>query len=325
MANNMATVKLAEIDTKKRRNVRFLVDEDKVKEICASIKSRRKMGLPGLIQPIVVSRAEKGAKIPFILESGFTRFQALTQAAETECQATIQEVGSELDALDLNLQENILRKDLHPVEIVKAVERYYKDYNQKDSEIAARMHCKIEHARNLLRIINSTLVWDQWQADCVARKPTPSMMEVIGCVKAIPANATPAEKEELLNAALLQYKLAAGRRAAKGEPSEPRDPANPDNPPQEKEKFQVRIKDVIEQDKLARQALEFLNEGISVGPLDAGEDTSTAFLEGIIAFIQYLTIGKDYAVLTKESLAEAQSKRAKKAKIAPKKRNKTEA
>jgi ParB/RepB/Spo0J family partition protein len=197
------TVKLSDIDPNVFKNPRMFRDPERIKQLCASIKQRKARGEEPLMQPIGIVRQE-GKTPAFALAFGWGRYEALGLCSETECVAIVHEAADAQAALDLSLGENVTRRDLTPVEIVSAVERYATEYGLSDAAIAAKFGWSISYPRNMLRIIASELVWAEWRADTAARKDNvPSMKAVVSVVRALPKRP---EKED--KASLEQWEAA---------------------------------------------------------------------------------------------------------------------
>jgi ParB family transcriptional regulator, chromosome partitioning protein len=84
---------------------RKFYNERAMQELAASVKSK------GVLQPILLRPAKKG----FNLVCGERRFRAAKDAKLTEIPAVIRELTDE-EALELQIIENLQRKDVHPME-----------------------------------------------------------------------------------------------------------------------------------------------------------------------------------------------------------------
>lgn len=120
-----------------------LADEDLI-EVADSIASR------GILQNLRVTADEKGK---FMIVCGERRFRAALKAGLSEVPALIDEDLSEADRLEVQLAENILRRDLSITERANAFARFAKIH--PDHKTAAkRLGISNGHLSNLLELTN---------------------------------------------------------------------------------------------------------------------------------------------------------------------------
>lgn len=230
-------VKIAEIDTEYYENPRIFRTKGEISDIIASIKHRKALGLPPLMQPVGLERVleseRKPGEKPFRMLFGWGRIQAVSMAGETEIQAVFETPLSRATAFATALQENLKRAALKPVEIVLAAGKLRDQYKAGGTggnrEVGECMGYDGSHVRNLLRIYDSTLVREAYIADTIAGRQ-PILRDVIGVVKVIPGD--PASKdaaviearEKELKAQLDAYrKLVTDRESARTAPDAARE------------------------------------------------------------------------------------------------------
>lgn len=121
---------------------RFHFDEEKLKELSASIKNH------GIIQPIVVSK--KGNQYEII--AGERRFQAAKLAGLSAVPVIVREV-SEQEKLELAIVENIQRHDLNPIEEARSYQRLSDEFDLTQEEAAAKLGKSRSAVANKLRLL----------------------------------------------------------------------------------------------------------------------------------------------------------------------------
>lgn len=114
-----------------------------IKELSASIKEK------GVLQPIIVSRAESGI---FRLIAGERRWRAATLAGLKKIPALIKDVSSQ-DAIEIALIENIQREDLNPLETAEAFDGLLKDFRLTQEVLSNRVGKDRATIANYLRIL----------------------------------------------------------------------------------------------------------------------------------------------------------------------------
>src|SRR5579885_1197848 len=177
--------------------------EDKLAELAASIRLR------GLLQPIVVRRAEGG----FELLAGEPRFRAAQMAGLERLPALVRE-GE--DPLEIALIENLQREDLSPLEEAEAlaalIERHGYSHQQVKEDIHRGGHASV--SRELLLgvarqgdVAAAVSLWERFQGG------VPSVRE-FRAGKRTSAPETPLGREVLLAARrlnrMLRRLIAAG-------------------------------------------------------------------------------------------------------------------
>ncbi|MEO0098883.1 MAG: ParB/RepB/Spo0J family partition protein [candidate division WOR-3 bacterium] len=116
--------------------------EEDITEMVNSVKQR------GILQPILVRRKEGG----YELIAGERRLRAAKEAGLSVIPAVIKET-SESEALELALIENLLRKDLNPLEEALAYKRLVEEFHLTQEEIAERVNKSRSAVANALRLL----------------------------------------------------------------------------------------------------------------------------------------------------------------------------
>jgi ParB family chromosome partitioning protein len=117
--------------------------ENEIEELAESIKEK------GLIQPIVVSKAEDG----FVLISGERRLRAVQSLGWEKVPAIIKDIKEEGEFLLIALIENIQREDLNPIEKAVAYENLQKNFSLTQEEISKIIGKSRAQIANTLRLL----------------------------------------------------------------------------------------------------------------------------------------------------------------------------
>jgi len=125
-----------------RHQTRMHWDESKLNELARSIEAN------GIVQPIVVRKAEHG----FEIIAGERRFRASKMIGARTVKAYVRE-ASEDQMLEWALVENIHRADLNPVERATAYKTYIDRYEISQTEAAKRLGEDRSVVANHMRIL----------------------------------------------------------------------------------------------------------------------------------------------------------------------------
>lgn len=117
-------------------------DQEKLAELAASIKEN------GIIQPIIVSRSDRGYRIV----AGERRWRAARQAGLTVIPAIIRDL-TDTQVLQQALIENIQRQDLNPLEEAQAFEKLHKEHNMTQEKLASVVGRSRPAIANTLRLL----------------------------------------------------------------------------------------------------------------------------------------------------------------------------
>jgi ParB family chromosome partitioning protein len=136
---------------------RKFYDPAAMQELVASVKEK------GVIQPILIRpNAHGDGNVPYILVCGERRYRASTEAGLLEIPAVIRELTDE-EALELQIIENLQRKDVHPMEEAVAFKSLLENKNVKHTveEIAARVGKSPFYVRQRLKFNALTADWQE--------------------------------------------------------------------------------------------------------------------------------------------------------------------
>ncbi len=126
------------------RQPRSRFDPAALEELAASIREH------GVIQPLLVSRAESG--VGYILIAGERRWQAAKLAGLAEVPVIARQT-TDLERLELALIENVQRADLNPLEEANAYRQLSEEFRLSHEEIAARVGKSRVAVTNTLRLL----------------------------------------------------------------------------------------------------------------------------------------------------------------------------
>jgi ParB family transcriptional regulator, chromosome partitioning protein len=135
-----------EIDTDLLRPNRFqprtVMDDTRIDELARSIKSN------GVIQPIIVRRADNGYEIV----AGERRWRASQRAGLMKVPVVVRDVPDDR-LLAVALIENIQREDLNPIEEAQAYRQLADDYKLTQEQIAESVGKDRSSVANYLRLL----------------------------------------------------------------------------------------------------------------------------------------------------------------------------
>lgn len=121
---------------------RTVMHDDRIEELARSIKSN------GLIQPIVVRKADPGYEIV----AGERRWRASQRAGLMKVPVVVREIPEER-LLASALIENIQREDLNPIEEAQAYRRLADDYTLTQDQIAEAVGKDRSTVANVMRLL----------------------------------------------------------------------------------------------------------------------------------------------------------------------------
>ncbi len=130
-------------------NPRKEFDEDAIQEISASIKSK------GVIQPILVRPLPAGN---YELVCGERRYRGSIIAGMADIPAYIRELTDD-EAFELQITENLQRKDVHPLEEAFAIKRMIEKNDV--AEIAAKLGKNVYFVKQRLKLNDLTPDWQR--------------------------------------------------------------------------------------------------------------------------------------------------------------------
>ena len=117
-------------------------DEDKLNELAASIEEH------GLIQPLVLRKAEKGYEIV----AGERRWRAARKIGIREIPCIVRELTDEENML-LAIIENMQREDLNPIEEAEGIRQMIETYGLTQEEVSKSVGKSRPYIANSLRLL----------------------------------------------------------------------------------------------------------------------------------------------------------------------------
>jgi ParB family transcriptional regulator, chromosome partitioning protein len=121
---------------------RTMMDDTRIDELSRSIKAN------GVIQPIVVRKADKG----FELIAGERRWRASQRAGLLKVPVVVRDISDDR-LLPIALIENIQREDLNPIEEAQAYRQLADDYHLTQEQIADSVGKDRSSVANYLRLL----------------------------------------------------------------------------------------------------------------------------------------------------------------------------
>ena len=103
----------------------------------------------GLVQPVVVRPVGDGG---YELIAGERRWRAAQEAGVARIPALVRD-ADERERLELALVENVVREDLNPMELARAVAALVEDFGQTHAQVATTMGRSRPAITNLLRLL----------------------------------------------------------------------------------------------------------------------------------------------------------------------------
>jgi len=150
MSNPTATsseprmVPLARINVADGHNPRRRVDADELASLTTSVREF------GVITPIAVA-PDPDTEGDFVLIAGERRYRAACEAALTEIPAVVR-VGTNGDAIDIAITENLQRQDLNPVDEAHGFERALQRDGVTQAKLAERLGINPRRISEALRL-----------------------------------------------------------------------------------------------------------------------------------------------------------------------------
>ena len=143
-ATGLEHVRLELIDPSPFQPRREFPDES-LAELAASIRTS------GVIQPILVRR-NVPAEGRFQLVVGERRWRAARLAGLETLPAVVRELADQ-DALEFALAENLLRRDLNPIEVAHAYQALQDEFHLNHEQVAERLGINRSSVSNMLRLL----------------------------------------------------------------------------------------------------------------------------------------------------------------------------
>lgn len=128
------------------RQPRAVIDPEALAELAGSIRQH------GVIQPLIVSRAQAGTTTPYQLIAGERRWRAAQLAGLTSVPAIVKEATSQ-QLLELALVENIQRADLNVLEEAIAYQALMAEFDLTQAQVAERVGRSRVAVANIVRLL----------------------------------------------------------------------------------------------------------------------------------------------------------------------------
>lgn len=119
-------------------------DETALKELATSIKTH------GIIQPIVLNRAEDGK---YMIIAGERRWRAAKMAGLEQVPAFVRNYTPK-QIKEISIIENLQREDLNPIEAARAIKQLMDEYDLTQEAVADRIGKSRPAITNTLRLLN---------------------------------------------------------------------------------------------------------------------------------------------------------------------------
>lgn len=143
-----ASTQIIEIEISRIRQNRYQprcdVNKETLQELVNSIKEK------GVVQPVLVRPIKDGN---FELIAGERRLRAVKELGFSKIPATVREVGSDIELLQLSLIENIQREDLNPIEEAQAYQRLSEEFGNTLDMIASAVGKDKGTISNTIRLL----------------------------------------------------------------------------------------------------------------------------------------------------------------------------
>jgi ParB/RepB/Spo0J family partition protein len=121
--------------------------EEDLAELAGSIRTH------GILEPILVRVKPGESRMLFEIIAGERRWRAAERAGLTTVPCIVREVESDREALELALIENLIRRDIDPIEAAEGYQAL-RSMGHSVTEIAGRIHRSQELVSNALRLLN---------------------------------------------------------------------------------------------------------------------------------------------------------------------------
>ena len=122
-------------------------DEEALAELAASIRTH------GILQPLILARAEPTSPTPYYIIAGERRWRAARMAGLTHVPAIIKD-ASQQQLLEWALVENVQRENLNPLEAAAAYKSLMEAFGLTQAQVAERVGKSRVAVTNTLRLLN---------------------------------------------------------------------------------------------------------------------------------------------------------------------------
>lgn len=122
-------------------------DEEALQELAASIRAH------GILQPLILARAEPTSPKPYYIVAGERRWRAAQMAGLTHVPAIVKDATHQ-QLVEWALVENVQRENLNPLEAAMAYKSLIEGFGLTQAEIAERVGKSRAAVANTLRLLN---------------------------------------------------------------------------------------------------------------------------------------------------------------------------
>ncbi len=122
-------------------------DEEALAELAASIR------VHGILQPLILARAEPTSPTPYYIVAGERRWRAAKLAGLTHVPAIVKD-ATQQQLLEWALVENVQRADLNPLEAAMAYKSLIEGFGLTQAQVAERVGKSRVAITNTLRLLN---------------------------------------------------------------------------------------------------------------------------------------------------------------------------
>jgi len=144
MTTAVQTIALDKIELSKT-NPRRVLNGPALDELTASVRAH------GVLQPILVRPRGEA----FEVVAGHRRHTAATKAGLEEIPALVREL-SDQETLEIQVIENLERKDLHPLEEAAGYQRLMREHGYKVERLAERIHKSVKYIYDRVKLLQLT-------------------------------------------------------------------------------------------------------------------------------------------------------------------------
>lgn len=155
-------IELSLINRDPKNNARTVMDDDKTKELAATMKRE------GQLQAIRVEVGENGR---YDLVFGYRRCEAAILLNWTHINAEVVAKMEPEKRLLANIAENMSRDDLTTYDQAMAFHQAQKTYSLSGTSIANSVGCSVSYVNNLIRIVEGAepVILNRWKEECTPK------------------------------------------------------------------------------------------------------------------------------------------------------------
>jgi ParB family chromosome partitioning protein len=121
-------------------------DQDALNELAESVREH------GVLQPIIVVKAQSGSKASYQIVAGERRFRASKIAGLETIPALVRTMTNQ-NKLEVSLIENLQRRDLNTIETATAYQKLHDQFNLTNEAIGKRVNKSQSAVQNTMRLL----------------------------------------------------------------------------------------------------------------------------------------------------------------------------